>query len=80
MERLALLFTLLTASATLLSGENDEAYYQAHLDEAKAKYEACQNLVAELAGAGKIEEMMQVAEDPECKAAEAVFLLNQDAN
>lgn len=77
MKRLSLLFTLLLASAFTLAADKDVAYYQEHTDEAKVKYDACEKRVAELAEAGKINEMMQVAEDPECKAADQVIVMRR---
>lgn len=77
MKRFALLFTLLLTSACTLAAEKDVAYYKAHTEEAKAKYDACEKRVAELAEAGKVNEMLQVAEDPECKAADQVIIIRQ---
>lgn len=74
MKRLALLFTLLLTSTLSLAAEKNEVYYLAHTEEAKAKYDACEKLVSDLAAAGKVNKMMQVAEDPECKAADKVVI------
>ena len=65
------LSVMLTTGAAYAAGK-DEAYYKAHPDEARAKYTECQKAITDLVQAGKIEEMMKQADDPECKAADTV--------
>lgn len=76
--RIILICSVLIASAPLYAADKDQAYFKTHPDEAKAKYAECQKMMEELAGAGKIAEMMQVAEDLECKAADKVIMFYQN--
>lgn len=66
------LCAILSISTTAYSTGKDESYYKANQDEAKEKYTECQKLIGELAAAGNIPEMMKIADDPECQAADRI--------
>lgn len=80
MKRFIIVLILAITSPLTHATEKNGDYYREHPEEAKAKYDECMKLVADFASAGDINRMMQIAEDPECKAADSVMSMRRHSH
>lgn len=80
MKRFVIILLLAITAPLTHATEKNAAYYREHANEGKAKYDECMKLVANYASSGNINRMMEIAEDPECKAADTAISMRPHHN